>query len=54
VLVHQAGLQRRGAPHEDRVELAPGDARGVGADAVDLHQHALCLFDDGSVVGDFG
>jgi hypothetical protein len=27
---------------------------GVGADAVDVHQHALCLFDGGSVVGDFG
>jgi hypothetical protein len=28
--------------------------RGVGADALDVHQHALCLLDGGSVVGDFG
>jgi len=27
---------------------------GVGADTVDIHQHALCLFDDGALVGDFG
>jgi hypothetical protein len=27
---------------------------GVGADAVDLHQHAFGLFDGGPVVGDFG
>jgi hypothetical protein len=26
---------------------------GVGTDAVDVHQHALCLFDGRSVVGDF-
>ena len=27
--------------------------RGVGADAVDVNQHAFCLFDAGSVFGDF-
>ena len=27
--------------------------RGVGAYAVDVHQHAFCLFDAGSVFGDF-